>query len=462
MNIEENIYQDPLDVAAKYGHVWLKTSAERGINPEKSIDEMLEIFGGALQSAPQDPTEVVERLAILGEPGLMNMGSGRFFGWVIGGTLPAALGADWLVSAWDQNAGMRNATPTVVALEEIAGTWIKEILGLPATADVGFPTGATMANFTGLISARHKVLSDAGWDVNEFGLNGAPQVRVLVGAERHVTIDLALRYLGLGTPTVVPADDQGRIRIDELKEVLESGSGPTILCLAAGEIHSGAFDPFEEAIELAHQHGAWVHVDGAFGLWALASKELRPLLKGLEKADSWTTDAHKTLNVPYDCGVAIVAHPSSMHNSFSTHAGYLAVSSSETHGDPFEKVPELSRRARGVPVWAALSSLGRDGVAALVDGMVKNAKSIARDLSTIEGCKVLNEVVFTQVTFAFENDARTKAVGQRLLEDSSMWISGSQWMGREVLRVSVSNWSTNEADIAVAVDAVRRAALNIE
>ena len=462
MNIEENIYQDPLDVAAKYGHVWLKKSAERGINPEKSIDEMLEIFGGPLQSAPQDPSEVVERLAKLGEPGLMNMGSGRFFGWVIGGTLPAALGADWLVSAWDQNAGMRNATPTVVALEEIAGTWIKEILGLPATADVGFPTGATMANFTGLISARHKVLSDAGWDVNEFGLNGAPQVRTLVGAERHVTIDLALRYLGLGTPTVVPADDQGRIRIDELKKALESGSGPTILCLAAGEIHSGAFDPFEEAIELAHQHGAWVHVDGAFGLWALASKELRPLLKGLEKADSWTTDAHKTLNVPYDCGVAIVAHPSSMHNSFSTHAGYLAVSSSETLGDPFEKVPELSRRARGVPVWAALASLGRDGVAALVDGMVKNAKSIARDLSTIEGCKVLNEVVFTQVTFAFENDARTKAVGQRLLEDSSMWISGSQWMGREVLRVSVSNWSTNEADIAVAVDAVRRAALNIE
>ena len=458
MNVEENIYQDPLDVAAKYGHVWLKTSAERGINPKKGIDEMLEIFGGALQSAPQDPTAVVERLAKLGEPGLMNMGSGRFFGWVIGGTLPAALGADWLVSAWDQNAGMRNATPTVVALEEIAGTWIKDILGLPASADVGFPTGATMANFTGLISARHKILSDAGWDVNEFGLNGAPQVRVLVGAERHVTIDLALRYLGLGTPTVVPADDQGRIRIDELKKALHSGSGPTILCLAAGEIHSGAFDPFEEAIELAHQHGAWVHVDGAFGLWALASKELRPLLKGLEKADSWTTDAHKTLNVPYDCGVAIVAHPSSLHNSFSTHAGYLAVSSSETHGDPYEKVPELSRRARGVPVWAALASLGRDGVAALVDGMVENAKSIARDLSTIEGCKVLNEVVFTQVTFAFENDARTKAVGQRLLEDSSMWISGSQWMGREVLRVSVSNWSTNEADIAVAVDAVRRAA----
>ena len=461
MSVEDNIYEAPLDKAAKYGRSWLKNASQRGINPEKSIDEMLEIFGGPLQSEPLDPTEVVERLALLGEPGLMNMGSGRFFGWVIGGTLPAALGADWLVSAWDQNAGMRNTTPTVVALEEIAGTWIKDILGLPATADVGFPTGATMANFTGLISARQKVLNDAGWDVNELGLNGAPKVRVLVGAERHVTIDLALRYLGLGAPTVVPADNQGRIRIDELKNALESGSGPTILCLAAGEIHSGAFDPFEEAIELAHQHGAWVHVDGAFGLWALASRKLRPLLKGIEKADSWTTDAHKTLNVPYDCGVAIVAHPSAMHNSFSTHAGYLAVSSSATMADPFEKAPELSRRARGVPVWAALASLGRDGVAALVEGMVENANSISRELSKIEGCTVLNEVVFTQVTFAFENNEKTKAVGQRLMEDSSVWISGSQWMGREVLRVSVSNWSTDDADIAVAAAAVQRAVQNI-
>ena len=461
MSVEDNIYEAPLDKAAKYGRSWLKNASQRGINPEKSIDEMLEIFGGPLQIEPLDPTEVVERLALLGEPGFMNMGSGRFFGWVIGGTLPAALGADWLVSAWDQNAGMRNTTPTVVALEEIAGTWIKDILGLPATADVGFPTGATMANFTGLISARQKVLNDAGWDVNELGLNGAPKVRVLVGAERHVTIDLALRYLGLGAPTVVPADNQGRIRIDELKNALESGSGPTILCLAAGEIHSGAFDPFEEAIELAHQHGAWVHVDGAFGLWALASRKLRPLLKGIEKADSWTTDAHKTLNVPYDCGVAIVAHPSAMHNSFSTHAGYLAVSSSATMADPFEKVPELSRRARGVPVWAALASLGRDGVAALVEGMVENANSISRELSKIEGCTVLNEVVFTQVTFAFENDEKTKAVGQRLMEDSSVWISGSQWMGREVLRVSVSNWSTDDADIAVAAAAVQRAVQNI-
>ena len=457
MSAEKDKYQASLEVAAKYAHSWLQSVASRGINPKKSIDEMLEIFGGAIQNESVDPVAVVTRIAELGEPGLMNMGSGRFFGWVIGGTLPAALAADWLVSAWDQNAGMRNTTPTVVAMEEIAGTWIKDILGLPDTADVGFPTGATMANFTGLLSARYKVLSDAGWDVNEKGLNGAPVVRVIVGAERHVTIDLALRYLGLGAPTVVAADSQGRIRIDELRKVLAAGSGPTILCLAAGEIHSGAFDPFEEAIELAHGLGAWVHVDGAFGLWALASMKLRPMLKGIEKADSWTTDAHKTLNVPYDCGVAIVAHPSSMHNSFSSHAGYLAVSSSATLGDPFEKVPELSRRARGVPVWAALASLGRDGVTSLVEGMVENAKVIAQALTSIPGCTVLNEVVFTQVTFAFESDEKTKAIGQRLIDDNSMWISGSQWMGREVLRVSVSNWSTNTEDIAIAVEAVRRA-----
>jgi glutamate/tyrosine decarboxylase-like PLP-dependent enzyme len=454
---EGAIYKRSLEIAAKYSQMWLDNIASRGINPTKSVDEMLEIFGGALPVGSTNPAEVIERMARLGEQGLMNMGSGRFFGWVIGGTLPAPLGADWLVSAWDQNAGMRKITPTVVALEEIAGTWIKDLLGLPATADVGFPTGATMANFTGLISARHKVMADVGWDVNQRGLNGAPAIRVLVGEERHITIDLALRYLGMGAPTVVPADSQGRIRMDELKKALESGTGPTILCLGAGEIHSGAFDPFEEAIELAHRHGAWVHVDGAFGLWALASPKLRPMLQGIEKADSWTTDAHKTLNVPYDCGIAIVAHPNAMHNAFSSHSDYLVVASSDLLNDPFEKTPELSRRARGVPVWAALASLGREGVAALVEGLVDNAKLIAHKLNEIEGCTVLNDVVFTQVTFAFETDAKTKIIGQRLIDDSAMWISGSRWMGRDVLRVSVSNWSTNESDIAVAIEAVKRA-----
>lgn len=458
MSSEGDVYEAPLKIATKYAQAWLDNVTNRGINPEMNIDQMRAIFGGPLPQGPTNPAEVIDRMGQFAEPGLMNMPSGRFFGWVIGGTLPAALGADWLVSAWDQNAGMRNTTPAVVAMEEIAGEWIKDILGLPETADVGFPTGATMANFTGLISARHKVLSDVGWDVNSKGLNGAPAIRVLVGAERHITIDLALRYLGLGAPIEVEADDQGRIRIDKLRAELSRGSGPTILCLAAGEIHSGAFDPFEEAIELAHAQGAWVHVDGAFGLWALASKKLRPMLKGIEKADSWTTDAHKTLNVPYDCGVAIVAHPNAMHSAFDAHAEYLAVASSKTMSDPFVKVPELSRRARGVPVWAALSSLGRSGVSDLVEGLADKATEMATGLRTIAGCTVLNDVVFTQVTFVFEDDARTKRIGQRLIEDRSMWISGSQWMGREVLRVSVSNWSTSSEDVALTIEAVKKAA----
>jgi glutamate/tyrosine decarboxylase-like PLP-dependent enzyme len=238
---------------------------------------------------------------------------------------------------------------------------------------------------------------------------------------------------------------------------LESGSGPTILCLQAGNLHSGAFDPFREAIELAHQYGAWVHVDGAFGLWALASSTLRPLLDGIELADSWPTDAHKTLNVPYDCGVAIVAHPSAMRNTFGVHASYL-IRTDDDQGDPSEKVPEFSRRARGVPVWAALLSLGRHGIANLVDRLVANARLMSEGLALIPGCQVLNDVVFTQVCFAFETDERTDGICARLIEDRAVWISGSKWRGKSVLRVSVSNWTTNADDVAIAVDAVRRAA----
>ncbi|MEI6220825.1 MAG: aminotransferase class V-fold PLP-dependent enzyme, partial [Actinomycetes bacterium] len=324
------------------------------------------------------------------------------------------------------------------------------------TADVGFPTGGMMANFTGLISARQKVLNDVGWDLDRLGLNGAPPIRVLVGAERHDTVDRALRYIGLGAPVEIDVDDQGRISVDALKLALESGSGPTIVVLQAGNLHSGAFDPFRQAIELAHQHGAWVHVDGAFGLWALASLELRPALDGIELADSWATDAHKTLNVPYDCGVAIVAHPAALRSTYGVHASYLILADDD-RGDPSEKVPEFSRRARGVPVWAAILSLGRNGVSELVNRLVANARLMAQGLSEIEGCEVLNEIAFTQVCFAFESDQRTDEICAKLIEDKSVWISGSKWRGRSVLRVSVSNWSTNSDDVAAAVKAVRTA-----
>ena len=449
-------YEETLNIALKHSQKWLNSIPTRDVSPGKKADEIKEALTSFLPEGPTEPSLVVEKLASIGEAGLMAMGSGRFFGWVIGGTLPAALGADWLVSAWDQNGATRVATPTTAAVEEIAAKWLLEILGLPLTADVGFPTGGMMANFTGLISARQKVLTDVGWDLDRKGLFGAPSVRVLVGKERHDTVDRALRYLGLGEPIEVEVDSQGRIRVDSLKLELEKASGPTILCLQAGNLHSGAFDPFRDAIELAHKHNAWVHVDGAFGLWALASPTLRPALDGVELADSWATDAHKTLNVPYDCGVAIVAHPAVLRSTYGVHTSYLIPTEGDM-GEPSEKVPEFSRRARGVPVWAALHSLGRRGIAELVDGLVANARLFAKELSKIEGCEVLNDITFTQVCFAFENDARTNEICALLIDDPSMWISGSKWHGRSVLRVSVSNWSTNSDDIAVAIDAVRRA-----
>jgi glutamate/tyrosine decarboxylase-like PLP-dependent enzyme len=387
------------------------------------------------------------------------MGSGRFFGWVIGGTLPAALGADWLVSAWDQNTGLRYATPAAAAIEEVAGGWLVDLLGLPSGASVGFVTGATMANFTGLASARHSVLAGAGWDVHRNGLTGGPKVHVLVGDERHVTVDLALRYLGLGRPSVVPADEQGRIRLDALADALAQvpRGEPLVVCLQAGNVHSGAYDPFEGAIAMVHERGGWVHVDGAFGLWAAAAPGLSRLVGGLAGADSWATDAHKTLNVPYDCGIAIVASPAAMRSAFSVEADYL-IADQGGPGDPADRVPEVSRRARGVPVWAALRSLGREGVADLVERMAGRARAIAEGVSTIEGAEVLNEVEFTQVCVAFDDDEHTRAVTQRLLADGTTWMSGSRWRDRDVVRISVSNWSTDEDDVALSVDALKRAA----
>jgi len=448
------VFAPALESAARHAQEWLTSLPERPVRPRADADEVVALLGGPLPDGPTPPEVVVDELAAGIEPGLMGMPSGRFFGWVIGGTHPAALAADWLVSAWDQNTALRYSTPGAVAVEEVAGAWALDLLGLPSGADVGFVTSATMANFTGLAAARQQVLTDVGWDLDRDGLTGAPRIRVLVGAERHETVDLALRYLGLGAPTVVPADRQGRLLVGELERLL--GNGPTIVCLQAGNLHSGASDPMAEAIDAAHAHGAWVHVDGAFGLWAAASPRLRGLLTGYERADSWGTDAHKTLNVPYDCGLAIVAHPEPLRRAFGMHADYFATF--QGSGDPMEKVPELSRRARGVPVWAALRSLGRSGVEDLVDGLVARARQIAEGIAAIDGAQILNDVVFTQVSVAFGTDERTRAVTERVLADGVTWMSGSRWQGRDVLRVSVSNWSTDDEDVARSVDAVRRAA----
>ncbi|RJK96984.1 pyridoxal phosphate-dependent decarboxylase family protein [Vallicoccus soli] len=449
-------YAAALERARDRTLAWLGTLPERAVPPRLDADALADALGGPLPDGPEDPAAVVDRLADGVEPGLMAMPSGRFFGWVIGGTLPAALAADWMVSGWDQNSGMRYATPGTVAAEEAAAAWVLDLLGLPAGADVGFVTGATMANFTGLAAGRQQVLTDAGWDLDRDGLTGAPRVRVLVGEDRHSTVDLALRYLGLGTPTPVAADEQGRLRLDALAEALEGGSGPTLVVLQAGNLHSGAFDPLGAATALAHEHGAWVHVDGAFGLWAAASPRLRHLVAGVEAADSWATDAHKTLNVPYDCGLAVVARPRAVRDALGMRASYLV--HAEGPGDPLDRVPELSRRARGVPVWAALRSLGRTGVADLVDRLHLRACQLAEGIAAVPGAEVLNDVAYTQVCASFGDDARTRAVAAALLADGTTWMSGSRWRGREVLRVSVSNWTTSGQDVRVAVDAVRRAA----
>ena len=460
MTVHGADYTNALQRATAHAQRWLDSVGKRPVKPRATADELVRVFGGPLPDGPMAPDQVVDLLADGADPGLMAMPSGRFFGWVIGGTLPAALAADWLVSAWDQNTGLRYATPATAALEEAAASWLLELLDLPRAADVGFVTGATMANFTCLAAARSAVLKRAGWDVRGAGLAGAPRVHVLVGAERHETIDLTLGYLGLGAPELVGADDQGRIIASDLARALRAidPGAPTIVCLQAGNVHSGAFDPLRTAIQVAHEHGAWVHVDGAFGLWAAASPALRHLIDGVELADSWATDAHKTLNVPYDCGIAIVADPTAMRAALGTHANYLIMDETGP-GDPLEKGPELSRRARGVPVWAALRSLGRAGVVQLVDGLVARAQALAAGIAEIDGAEVLNDVDYTQVCVAFGDDARTRAVTQHLIADGLVWMSGSKWHDHDVLRISVSNWSTDDDDVRWSLDALRRASL---
>jgi glutamate/tyrosine decarboxylase-like PLP-dependent enzyme len=444
-----------LPVAVEHAQRWLSSLDERPVPPQMQVEELVQRLGAELPERSRDPAEVVDHLATALEPGLTAMPSGRFYGMVIGGSHPAALAADWLVSAWDQNAGLARLTPAATATEQVAGAWLLELLGLPQESAVGFVTGGTMANFTCLAAGRDAVLRDAGWDVATRGLVGGPGVRVVVGGERHDTVDLALRYLGLGAPVAVGADDQGRLDVRALEQELAAGQGPTVVCLQAGNVHSGGYDPFAEAIDVAHRHGAWVHVDGAFGLFAAAAPAYRHLIEGFEGADSWATDAHKTLNVPYDCGIAIVRDPAAVKAAMGMHGDYLI---HDEAGDPFEKVPELSRRARSVPVYAVLAALGRQGVADLVERMAGHAAAFAAGIAEIPGAEVLNDVVFTQVCVSFGSDERTREVVRRLLDTGEAWMSGSVWQGRAVLRISVSNWSTTDSDVRRSLRALERAA----
>ena len=458
MSVKVGQYDEALTIAAARAREWLSTVGTRRVGPDSSADEIASELGAPLPNEPMSPEAVVGLLADIAEPGLMAIGSGRFYGWVMGGVLPAALGADWLVSAWDQNTGLRYATPATAAIEEVAASWLLDLLCLPESSDVGFVTGGMMANFTCLAAARTWVLAGAGWDLNRDGLVGAPRVRVFVGRERHETVDIALRYLGLGAPELIDSDSQGRVLPRSLEARLADIGHDTrvIVCLQAGNVHSGAFDPIRESTELAHEHGAWVHVDGAFGLWAATSPKLQHLVSGLAEVDSCATDAHKTLNVPYDCGIAIVRDAEALRSIMGVHGSYL-VTEKAGPADPMAKVPEYSRRARGVPVWAALRSLGRSGVAALVEGMVNNARAIADRLSSLKGVLVLNDVVYTQVCVSFGDDDTTRAVTEQLISDGKVWMSGSHWQGRDVLRISVSNWSTDGDDVEQSIAAIQEA-----
>ena len=448
-----------LDHAQRHANRWLDSLPTRPVPPRASAQEVTEALGTDLPAGPTSASEVIDLLAGACEPGLTAMPSGRFYGMVIGGTHPAALAADWLVSAWDQNAVLRAVSPAHAAVEDVTSKWLLDLLGLPEASGVGFVTGATMSNFTCLAAARDAVLRRRGWDVAANGLSGAPRVRVLVGAQRHDTVDLALRYLGLGAPEAVRADDQGRIDPGALADALGQAprdTTPTIVVLQAGNLHSGAFDPFAEAIAAAHDHGAWVHIDGAFGLFAAASPATRHLTAGYEQADSWTTDGHKTLNVPYDCGIAIVADRDALRAAMSMGATDYFIT--DAAGDSCDTVPESSRRARAIPVWALLRALGRQGVADLVDGFCRHARAFAAGIEAIDGARVENDVVFSQVSASFGSDERTRQVTERLMADGTAWMTGSRWHGKAVLRISVSNWSTTEQDVARSLAALRQAA----
>jgi glutamate/tyrosine decarboxylase-like PLP-dependent enzyme len=450
-----------LRLTSDYAAQFLDTLAERPIHATATVEELREALGGPLPEAGNEPDQVVAELIAGAEPGVVAIPSGRYFGFVIGGALPAALAADWLTSTWDQNAGLVVGGPSAAVVEEIALAWLQELLDLPAGVSAGFVTGCQMAHVTALAAARHHVLAAAGWDLARDGLQGAPRIRVLVGAQRHVTVDRALRYLGIGTAQIeaLAADDQGRMRIEALREALPAGDGPTIVCAQAGDVNSGSFDPLEEVADAVEGTGAWLHVDGAFGLWAAASPRFSHLVAGARRADSWATDAHKWLNVPYDSGIAFCAHPDSHRAAMSVRASYLEQSEPDAARDQMDWNPEFSRRARGFPIYAAIRSLGRQGVAAMVERCCDHARLFAELLGAADGVEVLNEVVLNQVLVRFaDDDGATQEVVRRVQEDGTCWLSGTVWQGRGAMRISVSNWQTSTEDVERSAGAILDAA----
>jgi glutamate/tyrosine decarboxylase-like PLP-dependent enzyme len=450
--------RDALHEVLAYAERFMDELPERPVAPPATLEELRAGLGGPLPESGIDGATVTADLIKVGERGVLATAGPRFFGFVIGGAMPTTVAADWLVSTWDQNAGLYVSSPTVSVLEEVAGGWLKELLGLPAESSAAFVTGGQMANWTGLAAARDHVLRQHGWDVEAKGLQGAPQVTVIAAQERHITVDVALRYLGLGTECtrLVPCDDQARMLLEPLHDLLNQASGPTIVCVQAGNVNTGAFDRIGEICEMAHEVGAWVHVDGAFGLWAAASHELEHLLQGHDAADSWAVDAHKWLNVPYDSGLAFTAHPEAHLAATSAHASYLIVGENR---EPLDWTPEFSRRARSVPVYAAIRALGRSGIAEMIERACSNARRFADQLGDRPGVEVLNDVVLNQVLVRFgDDDAKTNDVIRKVQEDGTLWLSGSTYGGRAVMRISVSNWATTAEDVDRSVEAILGAA----
>ncbi len=448
--------QHLLDDAARRATAYLERLDHRPVAPTPDALDGLSHFAEPLPVDPTDPADVLCLLDEIGSPATMASAGGRYFGFVVGGSLPAARAANWLAGAWDQNAGARSLAPSAAKIEEVASGWLLDLLGLPAEAGIGFVTGATAANVSGIAAARHALLRRAGWDVEAQGLFGAPPITVIVGGEVHVSLLKALSLLGLGRDRVVrvPVDRQGRMRADALPPV----DGPTLLCLQAGNVNTGAFDPAAEIIPAAREAGVgWIHVDGAFGLWAATAPERKHLMQGYADADSWATDAHKWLNVPYDSGLVICRDPLALRAAMSVNASYLILSEFR---EPYAYTPEMSRRARGVEIWAALRSLGRSGVADLVERCCRHATRFAEGLA-VAGHTILNDVVLNQVLVSFGDAETTNRVIAGIQKDGTCWCGGTVWQGHTAMRISVSSWATTHDDVERSLDAMLRVAAEV-
>lgn len=448
-----------LNDASQRARQFLAGLDARPVFPTPESVSGLAAFDQPMPEQPQDPAETLALLDNVGSPATVASAGKRYFGFVIGGSLPASLAANWMAAAWDQNAGLTVASPVASKLEDVAARWLLDLLRLPAESGVSFVTGGTMANFTALAAARHAVLRAVGWDVEGQGLFGAPPITVVVGEEVHVSLLKALSLLGLGRERVVrvPVDDQGRMRADALPAL----SGPTIVCIQAGNVNSGAFDPAGEICRGAHEAGAWVHVDSAFGLWAGAAPERAHLVAGVDQADSWATDAHKWLNVPYDSGLVFCRERRHLRAALShIRAAYLLDGEPNQPREPMELTPEMSRRARGIEVWAALHSLGRSGLAEMIERCCRLATRFAEKLSAA-GFTILNEVTLNQVLVSFGDDAFTNRVIRAVQQEGTLWAGGTVWHGRAAMRISVSSWATTEADVDRCVDEIVRVATSI-